>query len=126
MFDSSLKRVTSQPGWLALRDSKEMMWFFDYRHSMDATLIRRDKDGQLIPITLRGLAGPPCEQADGSFWISTESGLVRLVPRAGRLEAVEEMLGVGVNDARMWRDPSGVLWVAEAGDRRREIGRAHV
>ena len=121
MFDSSLKRVTSQSGWLVLRDAKEMMWFLDYKHSQDANLIRRDKEGQVTKLHLRGLAGPPCEHGDGSIWISTDGGVARIVSRSGRLEVVEEALGVGVNRARMWRDPEGLLWVAETDDRRQEL-----
>lgn len=113
MFDSSLKRITSQRGSLALRDAKEMMWFLDSLDSRDVDLIRRDKEGQVAKLHLRGLAGPPCEHGDGSVWISTDGGLARIVPRAGRLEVVEEALGVGVNHARMWRDPEGLLWVAD-------------
>jgi signal transduction histidine kinase/ligand-binding sensor domain-containing protein len=46
--------------------------------------------------------------ADGTVWVACSTGVVRLVPGAGRFEMFREAL-----DPRVFQDPAGRVWVSE-------------
>ncbi len=116
LFDAGLKRVASQQGQLLLRDAKDAVWFVDYNHSQDTGLIGLGKDGTKSTLRLRGISGPPCDGGDGSVWAHTTEGVVRVAPRGGKLEVIEEAAIPNINYTRLWRDDDDTLWITEDND----------
>lgn len=112
-FNAKLKTVATNQHRVLLEDRKHGIWAVD--QSRRPALYRTDSDGRELRLELSGLRAITSAPSDGLVWVLVSDRLLLLNAQRDKLEVLVEYALTAPNQARLWLDRQGRVWVASDG-----------